>query len=99
LVDSGFFLPEQHSRQIKLLKAKADDGASIRVLLGDPGCPQVTLRGEEEDIGDAIAAKIRNVLLAYYRPSDPSGLPEAARPPLVELADGDHLDLWIGPVA
>jgi hypothetical protein len=68
LVYSGFFLPEQHSRQIELLKQKADDGASIRVLLGDPNCPQVALRGVEEDIVDAIAAKIRNVLLAYYRP-------------------------------
>jgi hypothetical protein len=43
-------------------------GASIRILLGDPDCPQVALKGQEEDIGDAIAAKIRNVLLAYYRP-------------------------------
>jgi hypothetical protein len=68
LVYSGFFLPEQHSRQVELLKQKADDGASVRILLGDPDCAQVALRGQEEDIGDAIAAKIRNVLLAYYRP-------------------------------
>jgi transcriptional regulator with XRE-family HTH domain len=68
LVYSGFFLPEQYAPQMKLLKSKADDGASIRILLGDPDCPQVALRGQEEDIGDAIAAKIRNVLLAYYRP-------------------------------
>jgi FtsP/CotA-like multicopper oxidase with cupredoxin domain len=32
-------------------------------------------------------------------PTDPSGLPEAARPALLELADGDVLDLWIGAVA
>jgi FtsP/CotA-like multicopper oxidase with cupredoxin domain len=32
-------------------------------------------------------------------PTDPSGLPEAARPALLELADGDELDLRIGPVA
>ena len=36
---------------------------------------------------------------AEFFPTDPSGLPEATRPPLVELADGDHLDLRIGPVA
>ena len=42
---SGFFLPEQHSRKIELLKKKADDGASIRILLGDPDCPQVAVRG------------------------------------------------------
>ncbi|MGH3278604.1 MAG: multicopper oxidase domain-containing protein [Trebonia sp.] len=32
-------------------------------------------------------------------PTDPSGLPEATRPKLLELADGDALDLRIGPVA
>ena len=68
LVYSGFFLPEQHASHIQLLKQKADDGASIRILLGDPDSPQVALKGQEEDIGDAIAAKIRNVLLAYYVP-------------------------------
>jgi FtsP/CotA-like multicopper oxidase with cupredoxin domain len=32
-------------------------------------------------------------------PTDPSGLPEAARPALLELADGDDLHLRVGPVA
>jgi hypothetical protein len=32
-------------------------------------------------------------------PTDPSGLPEAGRPAMLELADGDTLDLRIGPVA
>jgi FtsP/CotA-like multicopper oxidase with cupredoxin domain len=32
-------------------------------------------------------------------PTDPSGLPEAGRPALLELADGDILDLHVGPVA
>jgi len=32
-------------------------------------------------------------------PTDPSGLPEATRPALLELADGDVLDLHVGPVA
>jgi len=63
LVYSGFFLPEQYAPQLALLRAKADDGACIRILIGDPDCPQVALRGEEEDIGDAIASKIRNVLI------------------------------------
>lgn len=68
LAYSGFFLAEQHAHRIEMLKQKADDGASIRILLGDPDSPQVALRGQEEDIGDAMAAKIRNVLLAYYAP-------------------------------
>ena len=32
-------------------------------------------------------------------PTDPTGLPEATRPALLELADGDDLHLQIGPVA
>jgi hypothetical protein len=32
-------------------------------------------------------------------PTDPTGLPEASRPELLELADGDTLELRIGPVA
>lgn len=32
-------------------------------------------------------------------PTDPTGLPEATRPALVELADGDELTLHVGPVA
>jgi FtsP/CotA-like multicopper oxidase with cupredoxin domain len=32
-------------------------------------------------------------------PTDPTGLPEAGRPQLLELADGDTLDLHVGPVA
>ena len=32
-------------------------------------------------------------------PTDPTGLPEAARPPLLELADGGTFDLRIGAVA
>ena len=31
-------------------------------------------------------------------PTDPTGLPEATRPALVELADGDVFDLRVGPV-
>jgi FtsP/CotA-like multicopper oxidase with cupredoxin domain len=31
--------------------------------------------------------------------TDPTGLPEAGRPQLLELADGDILDLGVGPVA
>jgi FtsP/CotA-like multicopper oxidase with cupredoxin domain len=32
-------------------------------------------------------------------PTDPTGLPEAGRPELLELAPGDTLDLRVGPVA
>ena len=32
-------------------------------------------------------------------PTDPAGLPECARPEVVELSDGDEFDLRIAPVA
>jgi hypothetical protein len=32
-------------------------------------------------------------------PTDPSGLPAATKPALLEVADGDTVDLRIGPVA
>ena len=32
-------------------------------------------------------------------PTDPSGLPEAGRPRLLELSPGDTLELRVGPVA
>ena len=32
-------------------------------------------------------------------PTDPTGLPEASRPEQLELADGDTLELRVGPVA
>ena len=38
-------------------------------------------------------------MLAESFPTDPSGLPEATCPALLELADGDDLDLRLGPVA
>jgi FtsP/CotA-like multicopper oxidase with cupredoxin domain len=36
---------------------------------------------------------------AEFFPTDPTGLPEATRPELLELADGDALELRISPVA
>jgi FtsP/CotA-like multicopper oxidase with cupredoxin domain len=36
---------------------------------------------------------------AEFFPTDPSGLPEATRPAVLDLADGDAFDLRIGPVA
>src|SRR6476661_9345515 len=36
---------------------------------------------------------------AEFFPTDPSGLPEATRPQLLELDDDDAFDLRIGPVA
>jgi hypothetical protein len=65
LVYSGMFLPDQYPRLAALLRSKADSGVTVRILLGDPESSQVAQRGAEEGIGDAMASKIRNVLVHY----------------------------------
>jgi hypothetical protein len=67
LVYAGLFLPEQYPELLAGLCDKAAGGTRLRLLLGEPDCLQVVLRGTEEGIGDAVAAKIRNVL-SFYRP-------------------------------
>jgi FtsP/CotA-like multicopper oxidase with cupredoxin domain len=42
---------------------------------------------------------LHSVTPADSFPTDPAGLPEASRPQLLELADGDTLELRVGPVA
>lgn len=66
LVYAGVFLAEDAGVQ-RILREKATARARARILLGDPGSQVVAERGEDEGVGDAMAAKIRNVL-ALYRP-------------------------------
>jgi transcriptional regulator with XRE-family HTH domain len=66
LVYSGLFLSEDAGIQ-KIIKDKAKAGVRVRILLGDPDSEVVAQRGEDEGVGDAQAAKIRNAL-ALYRP-------------------------------
>jgi phosphatidylserine/phosphatidylglycerophosphate/cardiolipin synthase-like enzyme len=66
LVYAGLFLSED-ARVQRTLKDKARSGVQVRILLGDPDSPVVAERGEDEGVGDAMAAKIRNAL-ALYRP-------------------------------
>ncbi|MDP9441785.1 MAG: XRE family transcriptional regulator [Actinomycetota bacterium] len=58
------------------LAAKAAHGVKVRVCLGDPDSPAVRTRGEEEGIGDRMAARCR-LALDYARPIagvDPSAV-------------------------
>lgn len=64
LVYAGLFLAEDVDL-LRLFADKARAGVAVRVLLGDPDSPAVAERGAEEGIGDAIAAKIRNVIVLY----------------------------------
>lgn len=47
-----------------MLVSKAEQGAKIRLALGDPDSEAVRLRGEEEHIGEGMAARVR-LSLAY----------------------------------
>jgi hypothetical protein len=69
LVYAALFLPEQQPNLFTDLCRQVGAGTDVRLLLGDPGCSAVARRGEEEGIGPAIPAKIRNVLsfLAPHR--------------------------------
>lgn len=69
LVYAGLFLVEQHPHLMSLLREKADTGTRIRLLLGDPDCGAVATRGDEEGIGAAFSAEVRNAL-AHYHPLD-----------------------------
>ena len=69
LVYAGLFLTDDHSL-LKQLREKAESGASIRLLFGDPASAEVARRSESEGIGKAtIGAKARNAL-AIFRPLD-----------------------------
>jgi hypothetical protein len=76
LVFAGLFLPDGHPELAKVLIAKAEQGTAIRLALGDPDSEAVRLRGQEEHIGEGVAARIR-LSLAY--------LDEAIRAPGVDL--------------
>lgn len=64
LAYSALFLAED-AGILRILADKRRIGVVVRIALGDPDSPQVALRGEEEGIGDAIPAKIRNALTLY----------------------------------
>jgi hypothetical protein len=65
LVYAGIWLPDQNPRLARTLRKKAGNGVGVRILLGDPGGDEVARRGAEEGIGDAMASKVRNVLVHY----------------------------------
>jgi hypothetical protein len=66
LVYSALFLAED-AGILGILADKGRAGVTVRIALGDPDGPHIAQRGEEEGIGDAMPAKIRNAL-TLYRP-------------------------------
>jgi transcriptional regulator with XRE-family HTH domain len=66
LAYSALFLAED-AGILRILADKGRTGVTVRIALGDPDGPHAAERGEEEGIGDAMPAKIRNAL-TLYRP-------------------------------
>lgn len=64
LAYSALFLAED-AGLLGILADKANRGVRVRIALGDPDSACVAQRGQEEGIGDAMAAKIRNALTLY----------------------------------
>jgi transcriptional regulator with XRE-family HTH domain len=64
LAYSALFLAED-AGILRILADKGRAGVVVRVALGDPEGQNIAERGEEEGIGDAVAAKVRNALLLY----------------------------------
>lgn len=62
LVYSGLFLSDDAGIQ-RVLRKKAEAGARVRMLLGDPDSESVAQRGSDEGIDDTMAAKIRNAMV------------------------------------
>jgi hypothetical protein len=66
LAYSALFLAED-AGMLRILADEGRAGIAVRIALGDPDGPHVAERGEEEGIGDAMPAKIRNAL-TLFRP-------------------------------
>jgi transcriptional regulator with XRE-family HTH domain len=64
LVYAALYLAEDSGVQ-EILAQKARAGVRVRILLGDPDSPEVAQRGADEGIDEAVAVKIRNVLVLY----------------------------------
>jgi transcriptional regulator with XRE-family HTH domain len=64
LAYSALFLAEDRGI-LGILTGKGRAGVRVRIALGDPDSPQVAFRGEDEGIGDAMPAKIRNAFALY----------------------------------
>ncbi|WP_222720294.1 helix-turn-helix domain-containing protein [Actinomadura sp. HBU206391] len=67
LAYAGLFLTEEHPDWIPLLRARAEAGVRVRLLIGDPLGQQLVSRDTEKQIGGGVAGRVAAVL-AYYKP-------------------------------
>lgn len=67
LAFAGLFLAEEHPDWIPTLQARAEAGARVRLLIGDPRGQQLAYRDTENQIGGGVAGRV-SAVLASYRP-------------------------------
>jgi transcriptional regulator with XRE-family HTH domain len=70
LVFSGTFFAQTNPHVARMLAERATRGVLVRLCFGDPAGHAAAIRGNEEGIGDTLAAKIR-ASLTYYHPLVP----------------------------
>lgn len=63
---AGLFLAEEIPDWIPTLRAKAQAGARVRMLFGDPDGTQLAARDAEYEIGGGVGGRV-SAVLAYYR--------------------------------
>jgi hypothetical protein len=74
LVYSGLFLAE-NAGLLHLIAERAQVGAHVRIMLGDPDSPHVATRGTDEGIGpDVMTARIKNAAKLYGPLQDIDGV-------------------------
>ncbi|WP_202034922.1 XRE family transcriptional regulator [Streptomyces albus subsp. chlorinus] len=66
LAFAGLFLTEEHTDWLPTVAQKAQQGARVRLLLGDPRGVQLAARDAEYRIGGGVAGRVVAVL-NYYR--------------------------------
>jgi hypothetical protein len=66
LAYSALFLAED-AGLLDIIAEKAGRGVQVRVALGDPDCTSLAQHSQDEGIGDAMPAKIRNAITLYRR--------------------------------
>jgi hypothetical protein len=67
LAFAGLFLTEEHPERVSTLRAKAEGGVRVRLLLGDPQGRQLAARDEEQAIGGGVVAGRVAAVLGAYR--------------------------------
>jgi transcriptional regulator with XRE-family HTH domain len=65
--NASLFLPEDNPESIEVIRRKAADGTDVRILMADPDSELCARRGVEEQLFEAIPARVR-MALSYYAP-------------------------------